>query len=153
MNNILSKIHQRRLAKLAIALLKHSRRDVIKINNRELRFDMSDYMGEEDGESVEVPCQHARATSCCFLGFAPMVFPHVVKNVTEWDTVVEYVIGRQKTDAELFLFGTSWSNIPKQAAARALTLLENGQVPDYTKLTFHDRLTNDEIIERLQKFL
>jgi hypothetical protein len=156
----MKKKYKQRIAKLAIEILEHSN------NNNKIdggvKFDMSTFMADNRGYSIDEVKIPECGTSCCFAGYAPSVFPYT-KKLKEWKDVVNFITGNKKFfwDADPvsdFLFSNSWSNNIKQAASRALYVLENEEKfmdDEYISRSdnFYTSFSKDKLIERLNKFL
>lgn len=144
-------IHKRRLAKLALALLDAWDADKKRLvrGKRELEFDMGNFLSAKRGSLS--PIQSECGTTCCFIGFAPLVFP-AMKKPYFWSEVSLWVTGLGT--AELgwdFLFEQDWPSDPVQAAKRALWVLSRGiprNEPDYT-CRYYDRMTPATLRSRL----
>ncbi len=126
-------IHRQRFAKLAIALYSGSRRHkgadrLIPPTERVLVFNMGTHSTINDGKGSQEDASpakvHTCGTSCCFLGYAPVIFPSTRR--MSWRKVEEWMIGKPSPiHVWQFLFGTEWPNSVKLAAVRALYLLQN----------------------------
>ena len=130
MNIKLKAKNKKRLAKLAIELLKNSYGNKVKAGDRTLDFNMETYCARGNNHNHLGPDQFHCGTSCCFVGYAPNVFP-VTRKMDDWDQVVEHIIGldpySQKGDKVFItLFDMEWPNDPKLAACRALKVLKDG---------------------------
>lgn len=133
-------IHKRRLAKLALALLDAWDADKKRLvkGKRELKFDMQDFVGSDKynpGKSPIPPSGHTCGTSCCFLGFAPLVFPKIAK-AKDWNTVVDYLLGGFEEGTWDFLFDPTWPNNAIQAAKRALWILNEGNPKENAQIIY-----------------
>lgn len=143
----MKKLHQKRLAKLAIALLK---------SKRDIKFEMSCYSRNEEGVNLAPGRVMACGTSCCFLGFAPFVFP-AVRKLKRWGHVCEWVIDAPAFgDRWIYLFKYCWPDDPKAAGARALWFLQNleSDKPYPTSMRIKQmKLSVDEIVKELETYL
>lgn len=136
------------LAKTAIKLLEAD--DLIK-------FNMGDWaQNKYNGATERIVPQDVKnecGTVCCFAGYGPIAL-HNAHNYpsNEWRDYVAGTFG----GANNFLFSGSWSSNRKQAASRALWVLENNKTrPDsYTyRSVYYIKLTTSELIDRLQRFV
>jgi hypothetical protein len=131
-------INKRRLAKLALELLSATTGNNLKSpQGQVLKFDMSKFAGAIDQVwkvtiGVEPSKVGACGTSCCFLGYAPLVFPEL-KNSEDWCEVTDWVLG-EYNKGFVFLFGDHWPSTPNQAVVRALYLLDFLIVNDDTEV-------------------
>ena len=154
----LQPINKDRLARLAIALLEHSTGRHIKLGDRKLEFDMRDYISSGINHDIQ-PAAHACGTTCCFLGFAPMIDEEAAA-CDDWDDVFEYVIGSGNLDSVYyFLLDVHLPDSPKRAAARALYVLEDklGTSEEDYEFSFAEdfdtSMTKAELITELRKYV
>lgn len=154
--------NKHRLATLAIALVtNHRYRRLRPPENRKMTFDMSWWAHDEDGAMIGPDQVNECGTSCCFLGYAPVVMPET-RGMDEWGDVINWVIGKEAARLENFLFGASWKSIPLEAAARALFILEgndpgsmssHGGMAQNCTLFKLSRLSKPKMLARLQAFI
>jgi hypothetical protein len=158
-----------RLAQLAITLLKYGVGNRVRYEEQELRFNMHTFIGGADGASLE-PAEITCGTSCCFLGYAPAVWPEMSQEDWTWEDVRAFVLDDDRDDNLFeFLFGGGWADDPTQAAARALHFLEGGEIretryseTDYSETgewdidcnaKYYPELNRKQLIERLSEFV
>lgn len=127
----MNKQQKSNLAKTAIKLLQDA----------SIKFDMGYFVIDPDGDMLDLKdVKDAKidkapecGTSCCFAGYGPIA----LHNATHYKTWTSYTEGsydaRDTGDVEEslrwhFLFSDGWASDKKQAAARAVVLLENGGV-------------------------
>ncbi len=150
-------LNQKRLATLAIALLSGARgKRLIPPTDRIMKFNMNSYAVNATGRELNPWETPECGSSCCFLGYAPIILPETSLMVN-WNKVSLHVIGKSWSQ---FLFGGGWPSIPRQAAARALFMLLNPTLDHdliismrYKRLKAITALTDRQIINRLKKFL
>ena len=122
-------INKQRVARLAHHLLTHGQNDSLLTldNGRTFGFDMKDYAKNRQGKTLLPDRVKSCGTSCCFMGYAPLVFPET-RNMTRWFDVGNWILGGR--EGYYLLFSSEWPNNPKHAACRALFLLEYGSYYD-----------------------
>lgn len=168
------------LAKTAIKLLQ----------DKTIKFDMSWFMRDSDGDriylnnAIKIARKPECGTSCCFAGYGPIALLNGSK-YSNWINYMEGSYSANDTGSKKqslrynFLFCEKWPDDRKQAAARAIKILENGgNLPkgalkgDYTEdsissggviidayhLVDYDKryltkLTIDQLIKRLEPFV
>lgn len=129
-------IHKSRLARLSIALLDATKKDrIVAANGKSMMFDMKRYSASDNGTNLRPGEVHDCGTSCCFLGYAPLVFSEELKIMPRlWSDLADWVLGKQpwlvtghSTRFDL-VFGCQWPNDPKQAVRRALAVCRDGRL-------------------------
>lgn len=153
----MKKIHKQRLAKLAHALLSHARGGQIQVEGREpINFNMSWYAESETDSDVRPKTVHTCGTSCCFIGYAPVIFPSL-RRCHGWGGVSRGVIGEDAGDTWDFLFNSGWRDDPKQAARRALFVLRDKKLPDLEnigsyRVEYLKSLSNKAVLAELETY-
>jgi hypothetical protein len=162
----MKKIHRKRLAALTLALLRDFKaKKLVTPKGKAIEFNMAAFAS--DGAinywntiSTIPPRLVAECgTSCCFLGYAPLIFTQASK-IKKWSDVCRWVTGFHQSNRFNFLFGPYWPAKPKQAAQRALFLIENPKatrlpqspygMKNHPEIRAYRRLTKKELQERLE---
>ena len=149
----MNKTHRSNLAKTAIYLLE-------KV--KAAKFDMERYAFVNgykiDPNQVTVNYNEC-GTTCCFAGHAPMALNISPKSkigkIADWfEYLGEVFLISPRSIEWKFLFSQHWSNSRKQAAARAVMLLESDFQYHFSyNDMFLTRVTYKQLIERLNVFV
>lgn len=153
-------IHKSRLARLAIALLDASKGDrVTAPSGKAYLFHMQVYSMTARGDNLRPAQVHECGTTCCFIGYAPIVFADELgaDMPDRWGPLCDWVIGPEAipyAPLRAFLFGAHWPNDPFQAARRALAVCrEDAGVVHEKTLRCYEHMSDAEVHKYLQEFV
>jgi hypothetical protein len=98
------------------------------------RFDMYEYMKDEDGDVVWITTQNKPTcgTVACAIGHGPSAGVRVYGD-TDWGDYADRVFGRLPDRCFDYMFSSGWTyydNTPKGAAARIRTYVALGAAPE-----------------------
>lgn len=82
------------------------------------------FNGDSWLDAIPEASDYACGTQCCFAGFGPYALKNTLDIDETWDDYTNRTFGTGHLEFE-FLFSSLWINDKFQAAARALTLLED----------------------------
>lgn len=151
----MTKQQRSNLAKTAIFLIEEAKDE---------HFSMFTYL-YADGNVNDNPEDAKRSynecgTTCCFAGHGPIALRAKIHDLEEWDSYILRVFGTDESDFIIgtdwsFLFSPMWNNSRKQAASRALTLLEKGTPEKYSEFdsTYFTSFSNRKLVDRLRAFV
>ena len=154
----MNKQQKSNLAKTAIYLLEKVNPNYFDMRNA--ATSLVDGVRTYLGPNEVLKANHTCKTACCFLGYAPLALPKAGKGILSWEDYAKSVMGTSSYYADWhFLFSMDWPSNTKQAASRALFLLEGKNYMeldeedyDFSK-TYFTSFSKAKLIERLSVFV
>lgn len=116
--------------------------------DEERKFDMQHFAMDENDVEVYPDSVHECGTSCCLLGYAPVIFEEYRISEIAWDDIELSLTGSFDEEGWDCLFDTDYPNDRKQAAARINRFLTTD---DRDPENYYDLVFNDSVVESLKQ--
>lgn len=146
------------------------------LNDKIMKFYMKRFFNSSCAwEVVNKPKEYVCGTSCCFAGYGPMALNNVRIKDEDWSKYVDRSFGCEDGSYLFeFLFSSDWPDDKKQAACRALAVLQRPTVVDdfeykktkvfksssfleeykeMYKTKYLSRISQKKLIEELEKYV